>query len=210
MRLIILLPIIATVKLCSAIWPWRLSSSGSYDFENPESSEIEGTPGTLTLLEDSDNNVFEGEGASGGAHTSRDSQDDACTEERRFRVPPVNLTSPITIELANPDDEYVKTCQKERDGILYQGFKSKDPYYFSSIRERGVEVWRARNAERCTLIKLYTKGDLSMMYLNINEFQDFTPLHLENAGDGWRVVDKEEFLRTFNSLRGDSADSPTS
>ncbi|EKX73016.1 signal peptide containing protein [Theileria equi strain WA] len=122
-------------------------------------------------------------------------------------------TTPITLDLAKPDETNVRVGNQSRDdGIKTKRFTPKDAFHISSVVDGGSSVWKAEKNERCKFVESHAKGDSSLISIGISkgDYLDFK--YFEKTADGkWNNITQGDFLRKLAGMRkSGSSPNPSS
>ncbi|AFZ79713.1 signal peptide-containing protein [Theileria equi strain WA] len=115
-------------------------------------------------------------------------------------APPPFKTTPITLDLASPDQSTFEIGKSLIYGVSYRGFIPKDAFYIFSVMDAGVEVWTAGTGETSGLVNSYTKGDSSLITIGVDKGDDLEHKHFEKLDGKWREVTLGDFLNKLKEM----------
>ncbi|AFZ80805.1 signal peptide-containing protein [Theileria equi strain WA] len=186
MRLFILVPILATIKLCSAGWP---CCCGGGNKDDDEGSDVHTRP----------RGAFRPKKVS--PEHSRiyllSSEDSVGHEGAQS-----NPQKPIILDLANPDKTNMNIYESDRNKVKYDEYFPNDGFYVSSVVKSGTEIWKAYGEEICTGASMYSKEDSSLLSLTIHSKSGFSVKCFERRDECWYTVgEMRSFLAKLDKMR---------
>ncbi|EKX72589.1 hypothetical protein BEWA_050570 [Theileria equi strain WA] len=98
-------------------------------------------------------------------------------------------SSSIALDLANPDQSKVLVYDRSGNGIKSKNYSPKDGHHISSVVDGGMSIWNATGDERCTLVKLSTRGDSSLLLMSLESAKKC----FEKVNGAWNEVDETQF-----------------
>ncbi|EKX72209.1 signal peptide containing protein [Theileria equi strain WA] len=120
-------------------------------------------------------------------------------------------TTPITLDLANPNKADINVNIKEENGVSFKGYSPKRAFHISSVIDGGSSVWKAEEGERCKFVESHAKGDSSLISIGISKGSDSEAKFFEKVGTVWKSLTRDDFLNKLNEMRkSGSSPNPSS
>ncbi|EKX72694.1 signal peptide containing protein [Theileria equi strain WA] len=110
------------------------------------------------------------------------------------------ITTPITLDLAKPDETKVNVYKEEEDGVKFEDYSPKNAFHISSVMDGGVTLWKAEGAnEKSTFVQSHTKGS-TLITIGIKNGNNYTGKYFEKNADGWKELKRDEFDKKLNEM----------
>ncbi|EKX72622.1 signal peptide containing protein, partial [Theileria equi strain WA] len=78
--------------------------------------------------------------------------------------------TPITLDLANPDQSKVHIGDRSGNGVNSKKYYPKDGYDIGSVTDGDKELWKSTGAgQKCCFARSYTRGDSSLISIGISK-----------------------------------------
>ncbi|EKX73560.1 signal peptide containing protein [Theileria equi strain WA] len=172
MRLIILVHILATIKLCSAGWPSC--------FGCRRGSEDEESYDLMRAHDFDDDNVTE---------------NDSDWQKTTTRMEEI----PIALDISKNTSTIIRASGTLNSGVKYVDYFPRKSFFINLVSQDGVGIWTASGDERCVLSEVYERGECTILSLNITTANSYESKYFEKEAQGWKEI---AFVDFFAKLEG--------
>ncbi|AFZ81005.1 signal peptide-containing protein [Theileria equi strain WA] len=117
---------------------------------------------------------------------------------------PPKPSTPITLDLAKPDESHINVEEQNIDGVLLKDYLPKDDLHISSVVDGDKELWKASGDEKCVFVESYSKGALELLYLETSESSGTKYKYFEKTDGKWNEIDEEPFNEKAKTFIGES------
>ncbi|AFZ79214.1 signal peptide-containing protein [Theileria equi strain WA] len=112
-----------------------------------------------------------------------------------------NPTTPIALDLTDPDESKINMDIKDSNGVSYRGFMPKPGSKITSVMDNGALVWRASGDEKCTGGNIYGKGGSLLLDVSTIGEDKFNVKYFEKKTNGqWISIALDDFLNKFDEM----------
>ncbi|EKX72741.1 hypothetical protein BEWA_013000 [Theileria equi strain WA] len=109
-------------------------------------------------------------------------------------------TTPVTLDLSKPDKDKVEIKQGAEEGFNMKNYTPKDAKV-TSVVDGGATLWTASREEKLTSAGSSTKGNESILYLEIDNGNSVKTLKFfEKVGTEWKSIKEDEFSTKFKAM----------
>ncbi|EKX72234.1 signal peptide containing protein [Theileria equi strain WA] len=116
------------------------------------------------------------------------------TNANREATPP-KPTTPVPLNLANPNESQITVETGSYSGVSLKSYTPKDGHHISSVVNADKELWTAKDKEKCLLAGSYAKGDIELLYLDIDNNGRFDYQYFEKVDGKWNGITQGDFLK---------------
>ncbi|EKX72505.1 signal peptide containing protein [Theileria equi strain WA] len=118
-------------------------------------------------------------------------------------------TTPITLDLANPDDSKVNVNTRNHQGLEHTTYTPKRGSKITSVVENGATLWAAKeDDEESEFVSLFEKEDCTIINVIVSDSDNDKSMHFEKADGKWSEVGMKLFLKKFEEVIGGFEDDP--
>ncbi|AFZ80659.1 signal peptide-containing protein [Theileria equi strain WA] len=188
MRLIILVHILATIKLCSAGWPrcLRCCLKGSEDdgVQDAYTRGEQGASGSSVPLEELHEEI----------HSFLSGEGD---------VPQPTRPQPITraLDLSKPDKTVTSLEIHRKAGVKYKNYYEKVDCQITSVVDGNQELWAISDQEQYLLAEIYERGRSTLLRIDVINPDEYKPKLFEKVDGKWNAIGILEFFRKLDVMR---------
>ncbi|EKX73508.1 hypothetical protein BEWA_035440 [Theileria equi strain WA] len=115
-------------------------------------------------------------------------------------------TTPITLNLVNPDESNIDVHIKNESEVSFKGYTPKNCYHISSVMNADKELWKATEGadEKCLLAESYAKNNVELLSLKASDNSGTKSKYFEKTGGVWKNIGKELFNEKIDVMIGES------
>ncbi|EKX72117.1 signal peptide containing protein [Theileria equi strain WA] len=128
---------------------------------------------------------------------------EASREECKFTP----KRDPNVLDISNPDNSEVRFKAGNKNGVKCESYCPKEGHCISSVMDGRIALWIGLEGERCEFVTLLSKGDLTLLALDIKDGGDTDTRYFEKNYDEWDDLPGNKFHSILCMMMGMSGQS---
>ncbi|EKX73342.1 signal peptide containing protein [Theileria equi strain WA] len=115
-------------------------------------------------------------------------------------------TTPITLDLSNPDKSKVNMDIKDSNGVVFSEITPKDTSKITTVVDGPTSIWTASGKEEFVFVKHHKKGDSILLTILLKDDNGYTDKYFEKNSSNWNEIKQDEFNGKLATLMGEVLD----
>ncbi|AFZ79881.1 hypothetical protein BEWA_027300 [Theileria equi strain WA] len=111
-------------------------------------------------------------------------------------------TIPVTLDLSNPSESNICTKNYSYNGIMFNNFSPNEGYHIGYIVDGKAPVWIGEEETRCISTGYSTKGDFSLLTVEVDNSVSIQAKYFERVGSEWKSITGYEFKEKISAMIG--------
>ncbi|AFZ79236.1 hypothetical protein BEWA_020830 [Theileria equi strain WA] len=109
---------------------------------------------------------------------------------------------PVTIDIVDMDSKKINLSETTEHGITYKSLFPKSNDYIIKVQDDGMQVWKAKDGERCSMVYSTSNGNMMRLILNVSNGNEVKFEYFVKEEFTWRTVSQREYDAKFDEMKG--------